>query len=75
MKYSKEILALLVLILLVVGYFYLNNNTVEGLNDKQNLSEIQKQFYATRVVSMQYLIATGLVLEMIIPYGKKMKLT
>jgi hypothetical protein len=43
MKYMKEILALLVLILLVVGYFYLNNNTVEGLGDKQNLSKIQKQ--------------------------------
>jgi len=43
MKYMKEILALLVLILLVVGYFYLNNNTVEGLGDKTDLSEIQKQ--------------------------------
>ena len=43
MKYMKEILALLVLILLVVGYFYLNNNTVEGLGDKTELSEIQKQ--------------------------------
>ena len=39
----KEILALLVLILLVVGYFYLNNNTVEGLGDKKDLSELQKQ--------------------------------
>ena len=39
----KEILALLVLILLVMGYFYLNNNTVEGLGDKKDLSEMQKQ--------------------------------
>ena len=44
MKYSKEILALLVLILLVSGYYYYNlNNTIEGMPQNNNeLRDIQK---------------------------------